>query len=36
MNDRLADIRSISQCREVNFILPTDEKRTSKVLLTQF
>ncbi len=34
-----ADIRSIFQCTEVYFILPTDEKRThftSKVLLTQF
>ncbi len=26
MNDKLADIRSISQCREVYFILPMDEK----------
>ncbi len=37
MNVKLADRRSISQCMEVYFILPTDEKRThftSKVLLT--
>ncbi len=37
MNVNSADIRSICQCMEVYFILPTDEKRThftSKVLLT--